>query len=153
MKILIHPYTSKLPNGQRNAKQYPYFRELGVLLHQDKNILHQIGIEGEEGLNWDEFIKDLKMDEIRELLPQYDFFISCDSFLQHIAASINFRGVVIWSKSDPEIFGYPLHVNIYNPLWFRQNQHAVWYGEPYEEDKFPSYQEVYDIIRNEFYEL
>lgn len=59
-----------------------------------------------------DFRTNLSYKELKELVRECDLFISCDSFLQHLAYIENKRGIVIFSQSDPKIFGHHKHINI-----------------------------------------
>ena len=101
--IIISPYSKKLMNGNPNPKNYPYWPEL---INQLKEPIIQIGIEGEAQLV-DDFRPNLPMAELIKLLHSCTTWISCDSFFQHLAWLENKPGIVLWSVSDPLIFGHP----------------------------------------------
>ena len=102
MKILIHPFSHRLPNGNRNAKNYPFWSELLADVISLGHEVEQIGIEGEQQLV-PVFHKNLSLDGIREKLMWCDLYVAVDSFLPHLAHLIGVRGIVIWGKSDPLI--------------------------------------------------
>lgn len=106
--IIISPYAQKLKNGKTNPKNYPYWRELIALI--DEPIV-QVGIDGEEQLAPD-FRKNLSMPELRQLIKDCRTWISCDSFFQHLGWSEGKQGIVLWSVSDPLIFGHPENINL-----------------------------------------
>lgn len=106
--IIISPYAKTLRNGKENPKNYPYWKELLELMNEP---IIQIGIEGEEQLTKD-FRKGLPFSEIKTLLGQCRIWIGCDSFLQHLAWLEKKRGIVLWSVSDPLIFGHPENINL-----------------------------------------
>jgi hypothetical protein len=49
MKIIIHPWSRKLRNGNKNPKDYPYWKELVKELVKEHELI-QVGEEGEERL-------------------------------------------------------------------------------------------------------
>ena len=106
--IIISPYAKQLKNGKNNPKNYPYWKELIKLI--DEPII-QVGIEGEEQLVPD-FRKNLSIPELRKLIQECDTWISCDSMFQHLAWDEKKSGIVLWSVSDPLIFGHPENVNL-----------------------------------------
>lgn len=106
--IIISPYAQKLKNGKTNPKNYPYWKEL--IAQIDEPII-QVGIEGEEQLVPD-FRKNLSIAELRQLIKDCRTWISCDSFFQHLGWSEGKRGIVLWSVSDPVIFGHPENDNL-----------------------------------------
>jgi ADP-heptose:LPS heptosyltransferase len=106
--IVIHPYAKKLQNGKENPKNYPYWKELIALI--DEPIV-QIGIEGEEQLVPD-FRKNLTLAELKDLVRDCRIWIGVDSFFQHLAWSEGKAGIVLWSVSDPLIYGHPENWNV-----------------------------------------
>ncbi len=106
--IIISPYAQKLKSGKENPKNYPYWKELLQLINEP---IVQIGVEGETPLV-DDFRKNLPLNEIKTLLSECKIWIGCDSFLQHLAWLEKKRGIVLWSVSDPLIFGHPENINL-----------------------------------------
>jgi ADP-heptose:LPS heptosyltransferase len=106
--IIISPYAKKLRNGKNNPKNYPYWKELIGMI--DEPIV-QVGIDGEEQLV-ENFQKNLKIDELRGLIRRCRTWVGCDSFFQHLAWDEGKPGIVLWSVSDPLIFGHPENVNL-----------------------------------------
>lgn len=49
------------------------------------------------------------------LLTKCVTFVSVDSFLAHLAASVYIPGVVLYGRSDPKIWGYKHNINLYHP--------------------------------------
>lgn len=143
--IVIAPYAQKLRNGKRNPKNYPYWRELIAMF--DEPIV-QVGVAGEEPLV-DDFRKNLPLSELRALIRQCRVWISCDSFLQHLAWDEGKKGIVLWSVSDPLIFGHPENINL---LKSRDNlaPQQFWWWEYVEHDpsKFVGPEEVYKEATN-----
>ena len=109
--LIIAPFAKTLHNGKENPKNYPYWEELIQKLVQNNVQVVQVGIEGEKQLVPD-FRKNLSLDELKELITQCDKWIGVDSFFQHLAWSINKPGIVLWSVSDPLIFGHPENTNL-----------------------------------------
>lgn len=131
--IIISPYTKKLISGKQNPKNYPFWRELIALI--DEPII-QIGIEGEEQLVPD-FRKNLPLAELMLLLKECRTWVSCDSFFQHLAWSEGKPGIVLWSVSDPLIFGHPENINLLksrNNL--AKNQFLWWEFVPHDAETF-----------------
>lgn len=137
--ILIHPYAKALPSGKRNPKNYPYWKELIALI--DEPII-QIGVKGEEQLVPD-FRTNLTMNELRELLKDCRAWIGVDSFFQHLAWSENKPGVVLWSVSDPLIFGHPENINLLKDrATLAANQFLWWDFTEYNAQAFTEPEEV-----------
>lgn len=133
--IIIHPYAKPLVNGKRNPKNYPYWKELIDLISED---IIQIGVEGEEQLV-DDFRKNLSMSELRQLIKDCRTWISVDSFFQHLAWSEGKQGIVLWSVSDPVIYGHEENINLLkDKQYLSTNQFLWWDFTEYDENKFVS---------------
>ncbi len=145
MKIIIHPWSRKLRNGNKNPKDYPYWKELVKELVKEHELI-QVGEEGEERLV-DDFRTNLSFDEIREVLFDCDIWISIDSFLQHLAWRIGKKGIVLFGQSNPDIFGHKENINLFvDKKYFRQWQFQTWEETDYKVDAFVSIKEVLKVI-------
>src|SRR5258705_2027092 len=114
MKILISPYAARLPTGNRNPKDFPYWAKLIELLNAEDHEVIQIGVTGESRLEGvAQFIQNWPLDKLINLIRDCDQWISCDSFLPHFCATERLRpGIVIWSVSSPKIWGYKHNTNL-----------------------------------------
>lgn len=147
MKILISPFCKNMRNGKEHPKNFPYWNKLVELLLKDGHKLIQIGVEGEEQLSSD-FRKGLSFKELKELIIECDLFISVDTWLQHAANHYGKIGIVIFSQSDPNIFGYPSNVNLLkDKKYLRHNQFWLWEQAEYNQDAFVSAEEVLEKVR------
>ena len=145
--IIISPYSKALKNGKRNAKNYPYWKELIRLI--DEPIV-QVGIEGEEQLVPD-FRKNLSLSELRELVYECKTWISCDSFFQHLGWDCKKYGIVLWSVSDPLIFGHSENINLLkdrNNLV--ENQFLWWEDTEHDANKFVDPEIVIESLNANF---
>jgi len=137
-KVLISPYSKKLrkfslnDNDKVNPKNYPYWKEVVTKL-RDKNIyVIQVGVSGEDPVGADEIKFDLKLNDLKNLLLEASTWISVDNFFNHFATFYNKKGIVIWSRSDPLIFGYKQNINLLKDVkYLRDNQFQLW-----EQDEF-----------------
>jgi ADP-heptose:LPS heptosyltransferase len=137
--IIISPYSKALTNGNRNPKNYPYWKELIELI--DEPII-QVGVEGEEQLV-PEFCKNLPIARLKELIAECRTWIGCDSFFQHLAWSCNKPGIVLWSVSDPLIFGHAENINLLKDRAnLALNQFLWWDFTEFDENKFVLPKEV-----------
>lgn len=137
--IIIHPFAKSLQNGEVNPKNYPYWKELIALI--DEPII-QIGIEGEEQLVPD-FRKNLPLFELKELLAQCRTWIAVDSFFQHLAWAEGKKGIVLWSVSDPNIYGHAENINLLKDRsYLASNQFLWWDYTPYNKEAFVKPEEV-----------
>lgn len=137
--IIIHPYAKTLTDGNRNPKNYPYWKELIALINEP---IIQIGVDGEEQLVPD-FRMNLPIIELRQLIKDCRTWIAVDSFFQHLAWSEGKSGIVLWSVSDPLIFGHPENHNLLKSRkYLAQNQFLWWNLTEYNIDAFVKPEEV-----------
>jgi ADP-heptose:LPS heptosyltransferase len=145
--IIISPYSKALRNGKTNAKNYPYWKELIELI---KEPIVQVGIEGEEQLVPD-FRKNLSLKELESLVNDCKTWISCDSFFQHFAWDNKKYGIVLWSVSDPLIFGHPENFNLLkNRNNLVENQFLWWEDTEHDPNKFVSPEIVIESLNARF---
>lgn len=132
--ILIAPYAKQLRNGKQNPKNYPFWDGVIRLLASHKIV--QIGVSGEKPLVED-FRPDLPIAELRKLLQACDTWIACDSFFQHLGWDEGKPGIVLWSVSDPLIFGHPENINLLKSRdCLAPNQFLWWEQTEYDASKF-----------------
>lgn len=146
MVIIVSPFSRKLNSGQKNPKNYPYWREVVQQLKQryaDCEIW-QVGFLDEERIpTIDRYVWDKSFVEIEQLLRQAEGFVSVDNYFHHLATVVGKMGVVIWSVSDPAIFGHPTHFNIYkDKSFFRPNQYDIWEHSVYNPEAYVEPQTV-----------
>ena len=162
MKVLISPFAQLLRNGKENPKNFPYWNELIYRLIDRGIDVIQIGSLKDTGINYEEipphdhmgsfeFKQNLKLKEIANLLKECDTWVSVDSFLQHLNQCwVRKRGIVIFSQSDPRIFGYPTNNNLLkNRTYLREKQFWLWEQCEYNKDAFVTTEEVYKAILKE----
>lgn len=146
--ILISPYSKKMRDGKENPKNYPYWKELIEKLSIKYDIA-QIGVSGEIPLV-SSFHFNLPLKEISALVNISDFWISVDNFLPHLANKLNKKGVVLWSQSDPLIFGYEQNVNILKDRkYLRKNQFNIWEQSVYDIEAYVSPVVIIERLKNE----
>lgn len=144
MKIVISPYSQKMRDGKLNPKNYPYWKQVieGLKDHE----LIQIGVNGEEKLVED-CLFSLSQREIREATEDADLFISVDNFAQHFFHYYGKRGIVIFGKSNPSLFGYPENINLLKDRkYLREKQFDIWEAEEFSEDVFVSPEVVIQAV-------
>jgi len=141
--IIISPYAKPLHNGKQNPKNYLYWKELIKLI--DEPII-QVGVEGEEQLVL-EFCKNLPIARLKELIAECRIWIGCDSFFQHLAWDCGKPGIVLWSVSDPLIYGHPENINLLKSRdYLAQNQFLWWDFTEYNADAFVLPEEVVKFL-------
>lgn len=142
--IIISPYAKALRNGKRNPKDYPFWSELIAMI--DEPII-QVGISGETQLVTD-FRQNLSLIELKALIKECRTWISCDSMFQHLAWDCGKPGIVLWSVSDPVIFGHPENINLLkNRDCLSPEQFLWWDYVEHNDDKFVKPAVVFDIIK------
>ena len=122
-KILI------IPGNIQNAKSYPHWDKLCELLkdHEIKKI---------EGI--------LPITQIVDLVNWCDKWVSIDSFVPHLCAYYDLKqGIVIWGKSDPEIFGHKHNINLLKDRkYLKPQQFQWWREEKFDPEVFISPEEI-----------
>lgn len=146
--IIIHPFARPLRNGNKNPKDYPYWREL--IEHIDEHII-QVGVDGEEQLVED-FRKNLSIDELSELIDECRTWIGVDSFFQHLCWDLGKPGIVLWGQSDPLIFGHSENINLLKDRkYLRANQFHLWDMTEYKKEAFVEPEEILRHLDNRLY--
>lgn len=150
MKIVISPYSKGMRNGKPHPKNYPAWKGVVSLLKADGHEIIQIGIEGEERLT-DDCRFGLPVPQLVELIKEMDLFISVDNFFPHMCHHYYEKygkiGIVIFSQSDPSIFGYTENINtLKDKKYLRKNQFWLWEQAEYNEDAFVHPEEVMKAI-------
>lgn len=137
--ILIHPFSKPLPNGDQNPKNYPYWKELIGLI---KEPIIQVGVDGEYQLV-DDFRKNLSITDLKGLIKECRTWISVDSFFQHLCWSVGKPGIVVWSITDPLIFGHPENINLLKDRSYLADNQFIWMsGQRYNPEAFVQPEEV-----------
>ena len=130
-------------SGKQNPKNYPYWEELIASINEP---IVQIGISGEKQLVPD-FRVNLPISELRKLLAECRTWISCDSFFQHLAWDEGKPGIVLWSVSDPLIFGHPQNINLLKDRsYLAKNQFLWWEYVEHQNDRFVKPKEVLEHL-------
>lgn len=144
MMILISPFARKMRNGQSHPKDYPYWKEL--ISHIDEDII-QLGVEGEEQLVGD-FRKNLPLYQLAMLVTECKTWISVDSFFQHFCWDLNKPGIVIFSQSDPNIFGHAENINLLKDRkYLREKQFWLWEQTAFIRESFVDVSEVVEALK------
>ena len=141
--IIISPYSKALLSGKQNPKNYPYWEEL--IAQIDEPIV-QVGIEGEKQLVED-FRKNLRISELRQLIQECRTWISCDSFFQHLGWDEGKQGIVLWGVSDPLIYGHPENINLLKDRsYLAPNQFLWWESTEHKNKRFVKPKEVLQYL-------
>ena len=150
-KVIISPYSRKLRNKEgSNPKDYPFWGDVILGLKEKGIYVCQIGVNGEKKLdNVDEFIINKPLKELKQMLMDYDTWVSVDNFCQHLAWLYGKPGVVIFGKSDPSIFGHPENENLLKDrIYLRKGiaQFQMWEQTEYNKECFIEPGVVIDAI-------
>lgn len=148
-KIIISPYSKRLRKfsvndpDKTNPKNYPYWKEVVLLLKNKGFYIIQIGVPGEDLIGADEVKFNLNIKDLISLLSECSTWICVDNFFNHFATYYKKRGVVIFSRSDPLIFGYLQNINLLKDRkYLRKNQFELWEQDEFNKDAFVSPEEV-----------
>lgn len=144
--IIISPFSRLMRNGKRNPKNYPYWEGLVELLNKNNRTI-QIGMLGEKEIGASEEYFNLSLKQIEKLIKQSDIWISVDNFLPHFCNHLNKRGIVIFGRSDPEIFGYKQNINILKDRkYLREYQFDIWEKIDFSRDCFLKPKELLERV-------
>lgn len=149
MRIIISPYSQQLPSGRENPKNYPYWQELVDLLRTQGVEVIQLGRTGEPPFKGTVCVFDQNLRDVLSLVKVAEAWISVDNFLPHMcnAEKISTKGFVIFSKSDPRIYGYRQFTNILKShKYLRLDQHGTWEECPFDPEAFFSAEKIFDIL-------
>jgi len=149
MNIIISPYSRQLRNGNNNPKNYPYWQKLIKLLKACNHTIIQIGCKDEVVFeDVDEVKFNLSLKDLAVLLQECDTWIGVDNFFQHFASLYNKPGIVIFGKSNPDIFGYKTNTNILkDKANLRNKPFDIWEAEEFNKNVFPYAEEVLQIFK------
>jgi len=151
MKIIICPYSQKLPKVDYNPKNYPYWEELIALLKAEIPNLEvvQVGVSGERILKGVTTIKhNLLQSDLLELCKTCDAWFTVDNFFNHFCSYYKIpNGFVMFGQSDPNIFGYKTNTNILKDRkYLRPDQFGFWWDRPYKKEAFLEPEEVAKLV-------
>lgn len=149
MRIVIAPYAARLPNDRPNAKNYPWWPELIRRLMAGGHDIVQLGGRGETRIDGvGQFICNWPLSKLVQVIRDADTWIAVDTWLSHFCYVERLQpGFVLFSQSDPEIWGHHQNVNLLKSRAFvREYQYAPWFDVPFNPDAFVSPEEVVRAI-------
>lgn len=147
--VVIAPYSVQLADGKRNPKNYPTenWEELVKMLRAEDIYTVQVGVAGEQMIGTDEAMFNLTNESLEDLVSSMDAFVSVDTFFQHLSTYHGKKGVVIFSQSDPKIFGHPSNVNLLKSReYLRANQYETWAQAEYNAEAFVPVNQVFTEV-------
>lgn len=136
--MVISPWSKVLRDGRQSPKSYPWWPDVVHQLRYELDVkVTQVGISGEPLIGAWSLATDFTVPELAGLLKACDCWISVDNFWHHMAAYYKVPGVVIFSKSDPRIFGHSQNTNLFlDKSWLRPNQFGTWEDDQHEQESF-----------------
>jgi ADP-heptose:LPS heptosyltransferase len=144
MKILFCLNAKKAHGKPNCAKDYPddFTKELIIKLKEKGHTLIQTGLEGDTQYTED-FRKGLWFKDLCKLVNEVDLILSVDSYLQHVAWHCGKKAIVIFSLSDPLIFGHKENINLLKDRkYLRVDQFGYWHEVQYNKEAFIEPNEV-----------
>jgi hypothetical protein len=145
-KIILAPRAARLFNGKPSPKDYPWWPKVVQRLNEQGHEVIQIGALGEDEIQGvSQFFTNWPFAALKEVIRHADIFLTVDSWLPHFvyAEKLGKRGVVLWSQSDPAIWGHAENVNLLKDRkYLRPLQFQDWMQAAYNEDAFVSVDEV-----------
>lgn len=154
--ILLSCWAKPLKSGAWNAKNpnKSWWEKLCLLLKNEQYKIYQLGQGPEIRLKGvDKFIWDTDIWEITEkYFPIVITMITIDNMWNHMCWYKNKKAIVIFSRSDPEIFGHPENINLLKDRKnLRENQFEPWeYRAEYNSNSFICPEEVMAALKNNF---
>ena len=89
--------------------------------------------------------------ELKHLINECQTWISCDSMFQHLGWDCQKKGIVLWSVSDPLIFGHPENINLISSRDnLAPNQFLWWDDTPHDPNKFVAPDVVLKALQEHF---
>jgi ADP-heptose:LPS heptosyltransferase len=150
-KVIISPYSRSLRSGLNNPKNYPWWSDVVKMLQENNYYIIQIGDskQYEPSIGADEIKFDIPLPELENLVKECDCWISIDNFFPHFCSFSSKKGVVIFGKSDPNIFGYSQNINLLKGReHLKLNQFNTWEEETFDENDFISPEIVVEAVEN-----
>jgi ADP-heptose:LPS heptosyltransferase len=143
--IIIAPCSRALRNGKRNPRDYPCWKELCELLIKEGFELVQVGVDSEE-----RFVEDFRTLDyagLCSLIDSCETYITIDSFFQHLGWSRGKKGIVLFSVSNPLIFGHHENINLVDFSNLRKDQFNTYENTEFNADLFPKPEVVLDNLK------
>lgn len=154
--IIISPYSrncipdenTKEGSSLASPKNYPYWTSIIKALKEKgfTNIV-QIGLEGETKLEGVDDVKfNLPLKEVEELVSQCRIWLSVDNFLPHLANAVGKKGVVIFTITNPDVFGYRQNRNLLKDKKFIREGFLRFRQEEVQTKSYVSPREVVEAV-------
>ena len=142
--VVIAPSAKVQPDGRRNPKDWDKWASLvGALrVTAPEARIIQVGVTGDT-----QYVEDVRfnlpLSELEALIDSCTTWVSLDSFFQHLAWSRGVPGTVVFTQSDPRIFGHKENVNVLrDPKYLRAKQFWLWTQSYYMAEASPDIGQV-----------
>ena len=146
-EIIISPYSQ----NDMHPKTYPYWNKLIMLLKSMNYKLIQTGRSGEKALEGvDRYCFDYKFKDLITMVSTCKTWLSVDNFFPHMVNTMDIivPGIVLFSMSDPKIFGYHYNKNILKSVSnLRTDQFGKWDDVKRIDDSFESADNIFSQIQ------
>jgi hypothetical protein len=163
--IIISPWSKKLRDDKPNPKNYPIDTWITLVEGIRSNIgckVIQIGVSGELPILGAVQLWNANMDILGILVEGCSGWISVDNFFQHFVASLDTvnPGIVLWTVSDPEIFGVKSNINLLKDRKYLRpnnvegerrgmdNQFLKWDRATYNPDAFVPIEQIFGAVHD-----
>jgi ADP-heptose:LPS heptosyltransferase len=151
--ILISCWAKPLRSGGWNAKNpsKEWWNKITKLLKDKGYDIWQCGQGAEIKLKFiDRHLWDKDLWALAEDIKNCVTWISVDNFFHHFALlQVKKPGFVIWSQSDPEIFGHKENFNLLkDKKYLRPKQFEMWEQATYDKDAFVEPEDVIKAIED-----
>jgi len=128
-KIALSLFSRETPSGKPSPKSYPWYLELTEALNNSGYYTIQVGIQKEKDIGAIVRWNDLSAEGLVKTAREIDSYISVDNFFPHLMQyyAPEKRGIVIFSQSNPLIFGYPTNKNLLkDKKYLKNDQFSFW---------------------------
>lgn len=133
----IAPRSKRVPGTSDNPKDYPYWDGYVATLVSSGATVLQVGGPDDVLVPGALDKRGLDPEELLHILRGADAWVSVDTFLQHFAWLNGIPGIVVFSVSDPFIFGHKENLNILRSRKFlREWQFSSWAEASYVPESF-----------------
>lgn len=155
VSLVLSPYSRPLRSLGPNPKNFPHWEEVVDTLLSRFNLVVKQEVYLYKGQPSSDRVHSkvqvLPFTSVHQLVSpilESTCWASVDNFLPHLCNLIKADpGVVVFSKSDPSIFGYHYNKNLHSLApRFRPDQFNLWEQCQYDDAAFPLVQSVVDAI-------
>jgi hypothetical protein len=149
--IVISPYSQELRvQNIEKANYYPYWEEVCDMIRERNHyVVQALGPKKNRKLKGANIASYFNLKELELLIKDVKChtWASVDNFMGHFGVYHGYIGVVIFGKSDPNLFGYKDNINLLKDRkYLRKRQFGIWEEEEFDPEVFVSPEEVVNAI-------